>query len=325
MSIPLTELVYKKANLRGSEKAMLAYLAFRTNKKKGYAWPAIETMGAELGFVPNMVRKIIRNLVAKGYLRVERTKTGGAGHTHSYFLVEERLHSDGGFKRAKNPSLATRFHKTTEQRTLHSGEKPSTVVPETLHPSGEERKERKYEQNVIGAEFSENSDAPAEADGVDTLLGQNPTKQISALSCLDDGIPPNETPRSEPPDTIEEDADDGTAFLASLEDGDTPNPVPVASTPPAEAPHPAPSATVKSMEAPRSEAPPYANGDEWKAVGLERPVGDTTFQKFYRDMYRQKLGCSPENVVSETVEKCRQFSISVPDEFHHLLLTPAGP
>jgi hypothetical protein len=131
---------------------MLAYvLANLVNDREGYAWPSITRLAAECRVTERGVQKVIRRLVERGHLSVERGS--GRGETNRYRWT---IKNDNGAPRTENaqdadrltrcngeapraPKGRTLVHSIDSKRVNHGSEKGEqpfekgrTAVPPTL-------------------------------------------------------------------------------------------------------------------------------------------------------------------------------------------------
>jgi len=107
-------------------------------------WPSVPTLASKLGIVDRAVQFSLKELVATGYIRIERR----AGKPNVYLVLYQ-----GG---------ETRLHPTTPETTLH----PSSQGGETtLHPTPETRLHPNYTTELHSKSPTRESESNARARG----------------------------------------------------------------------------------------------------------------------------------------------------------------
>ena len=78
-----------QANLSGSERLVLIYLADFCNEEKGYAWPSIKKLSGRTGLSRSTVKRSISSLVEKELVETAAQSRAINGHrfTNRYYLT----------------------------------------------------------------------------------------------------------------------------------------------------------------------------------------------------------------------------------------------
>lgn len=95
MGVRMQEAVHQRwgSAIRGAERAVLNYLAFRANEQTGWCWPTVETIAREAGYSDRAVQLALPRLARRGAIAIE----AGSGHhgAHRFRLLFADTANDG--------------------------------------------------------------------------------------------------------------------------------------------------------------------------------------------------------------------------------------